>query len=123
MLRSSISRLAHRGRRLFHPIGSAPFLLWHVPTFAPTWGGEFSVLVCVAGLSGSAIGSGRNQRWWFTQSDVQMHDLRHDRLAQHAHAGRPPTAREIVVILALSYAARLRRRLMRNPLDRTPYHP
>jgi len=36
---------------------------------------------------------------------------------QHAHAARPPSAREIIAFLMLSYAARLRRRLMRNPLD------
>jgi len=35
---------------------------------------------------------------------------------QHAHAARPPSAREIIAFLMLSYAARLRRRLMRNPL-------
>jgi len=33
-------------------------------------------------------------------------------------AARPPAAREIVAILPLFYAARLRRRLMRNPLGR-----
>jgi hypothetical protein len=35
---------------------------------------------------------------------------------------RPPSAREIVAILALSYAARLRRRLIRNPLERAAYN-
>jgi hypothetical protein len=35
--------------------------------------------------------------------------------AEHAHAARPPSAREIGAILGLSYAARLRR-LMRNTL-------
>jgi len=35
---------------------------------------------------------------------------------------RPPSAREIVAILAPSDAARLRRRLMRNPLGRQINH-
>jgi hypothetical protein len=35
---------------------------------------------------------------------------------QHAHAARPPSAREIAPLLTLAYTARLRRRLMRNTL-------
>lgn len=42
--------------------------------------------------------------------------------AQHAHAARPPLAREIVAILVYSDAARLRRRLMRRPLSEKPVH-
>ena len=38
--------------------------------------------------------------------------------AEQAHAGRPPQAREIVPILMVSYAARLRRRLKRIPFGR-----
>ena len=40
--------------------------------------------------------------------------------AQHAHAGRPPSARKILAFLKRFYAARLRRRLMRNPLGGRP---